>query len=76
MRSTRSARDLVIYNAGSDPFVNDPLAGLRLTKSDLADRELLVVSLVRERSIPSRWCYPAAIPPYHGGVMPMQLRAS
>ncbi len=44
--------DLVIYNAGSDPFENDPLAGLRLTKSDLADRELMVVTLVRERSIP------------------------
>ena len=44
--------DLVIYNAGSDPFVDDPLAGLRLSMSDLADRDLLVVDLVRERSIP------------------------
>jgi histone deacetylase 11 len=44
--------DLVIYNAGSDPFAADPLAGLRLTMSDLADRDLLVVSLIRERSIP------------------------
>ena len=44
--------DLVIYNAGSDPFVDDPLAGLRLSMSDLAERDLLVVSLIRERSIP------------------------
>jgi histone deacetylase 11 len=44
--------DLVIYNAGSDPFVDDPLAGLRLSIGDLADRDLLVVDLVRERSIP------------------------
>jgi histone deacetylase 11 len=44
--------DLVIYNAGSDPFAADPLAGLRLTMSDLADRDLLVISLIRERSIP------------------------
>jgi histone deacetylase 11 len=44
--------DLVIYNAGSDPFVHDPLAGLRLTKSDLTDRDLMVFTLVRERSIP------------------------
>jgi histone deacetylase 11 len=44
--------DLVIYNAGSDPFVNDPLAGLRLTMSDLADRDSIVVTFVRERSIP------------------------
>jgi histone deacetylase 11 len=44
--------DLVIYNAGSDPFVGDPLAGYRLTEGDLAERDLLVVSTVRERVIP------------------------
>ena len=44
--------DLVIYNAGSDPFIDDPLAGLQLTMSDLAERDLSVVSMVRERSIP------------------------
>ncbi|WP_406694901.1 histone deacetylase [Singulisphaera sp. Ch08] len=44
--------DLLIYNAGSDPFVNDPLARLRLTRNDLAERDLLVASLARERSIP------------------------
>jgi histone deacetylase 11 len=44
--------DLVIYNAGSDPFVDDPLAGFRLTRDDLAERDLLVVSMVRERTIP------------------------
>jgi histone deacetylase 11 len=44
--------DLVIYNAGSDPYEGDPLAGFRLTMSDLAERDLLVVSLARERGIP------------------------
>jgi histone deacetylase 11 len=44
--------DLVIYNAGSDPFVDDPLAGLRLTMSDLAERDLSVVTMARERGIP------------------------
>jgi histone deacetylase 11 len=44
--------DLVIYNAGSDPFMGDPLARLRLTREDLAERDLLVVSMARERSIP------------------------
>jgi histone deacetylase 11 len=44
--------DLLIYNAGSDPFVGDPLAGFRLTKGDLADRDLMVVTLARERGIP------------------------
>ncbi len=47
-----SRPDLVIYNAGSDPFVNDPLAGFRLTMRDLADRDLMVVTMARERDIP------------------------
>jgi len=44
--------DLLIYNAGSDPYVDDPLARLRLRAADLAERDLLVVSLARERQIP------------------------
>ena len=44
--------DLVLYNAGSDPFAGDPLARLRLTKADLAERDLLVVTLAREQRIP------------------------
>jgi histone deacetylase 11 len=44
--------DLVLYNAGSDPYVDDPLAGLRLSMGDLAERDLLVVDQVRKRSIP------------------------
>jgi acetoin utilization deacetylase AcuC-like enzyme len=44
--------DFVVYNAGSDPFVDDPLARYRLSASDLADRDLLVVTEVRERGIP------------------------
>lgn len=45
--------DLVIYNAGSDPFAGDPLAGFRLSGDDLAERDLLVVDMIRERSIPA-----------------------
>jgi histone deacetylase 11 len=44
--------DLLIYNAGSDPFAEDPLAGFRLTMSDLAERDLMVVTMARERGIP------------------------
>ncbi len=33
-------------------FVGDPLAGFRLEEDDLAERDLLVVSTVRERAIP------------------------
>ena len=44
--------DLVVYNAGSDPFVGDPLAHYRLTAGDLAERDLLVATEVRERGVP------------------------
>ena len=42
----------MIYNAGSDPFMDDPLAGFRLTMNDLAERDLIVVTMARERGIP------------------------
>ncbi len=44
--------DLLIYNAGSDPYVHDPLASFRLTMTDLAERDLMVVTLARQRRIP------------------------
>ncbi|WP_435007942.1 histone deacetylase family protein [Tundrisphaera lichenicola] len=44
--------DLVVYNAGSDPYVGDQLARYRLTAGDLAERDLSVVTEVRERGIP------------------------
>jgi histone deacetylase 11 len=44
--------DLVIYNAGSDPYVDDPLTRLCLTRNDLAERDRLVATLVRERRVP------------------------
>jgi histone deacetylase 11 len=44
--------DLLVYNAGSDPFVGDPLARFRLSREDLAERDLAVISLARERKIP------------------------
>lgn len=44
--------DLVIYNAGSDPYVEDPLTNLGLSRNDLTDRDLMVATHVRERGIP------------------------
>lgn len=43
--------DLVVYNAGSDVLRTDPLAHLLLTMEEMADRDLYVVSEVRERGI-------------------------
>lgn len=44
--------DLIVYNAGSDPFAGDPLADFRLSADALADRDLLVAELARERGHP------------------------
>jgi histone deacetylase 11 len=44
--------DLVVYNAGSDVLWTDPLARFLLTPDNMAERDLYVVTEVRERKIP------------------------
>jgi histone deacetylase 11 len=44
--------DLIVYNAGSDVLRTDPLTRCRLTPDELAERDLYVVTTVRERRIP------------------------
>jgi histone deacetylase 11 len=44
--------DLVVYNAGSDVLASDPLASLQLTTAQLAERDLAIVTMTRERGIP------------------------
>jgi histone deacetylase 11 len=44
--------DLVVYNAGSDVLWSDPLSHLFLTSDELAERDLLVVTEVRQRGVP------------------------
>jgi acetoin utilization deacetylase AcuC-like enzyme len=48
----RCRPDLVVYNAGSDVLATDPLSRLRLTPADLAERDLFVVTEVRQRGVP------------------------
>ncbi len=43
---------LVVYNAGSDVLGSDPLSRLFLTADEMAERDLYVVTQVRERGIP------------------------
>jgi acetoin utilization deacetylase AcuC-like enzyme len=43
---------LVIYLAGADPFEQDQLGGLRLTKAGLAERDRLVVEAIRSADVP------------------------
>lgn len=44
--------EFVVYNAGSDVLATDPLTSLNLTVEEMVDRDLYVVSEVRERGIP------------------------
>jgi histone deacetylase 11 len=48
----RFAPELVVYNAGSDVLASDPLTTLQLTMNEMVDRDLYVVTEVRERGIP------------------------
>jgi histone deacetylase 11 len=44
---------LAIYNAGTDPFVQDPLGGLRLSAEDILTRDLFVFDQLKSRAIPA-----------------------
>jgi|SRR5665213_337429 len=44
--------DFVLYNAGSDVLCSDPLSRLMLTADEMAERDLYVVTEVREKGIP------------------------
>jgi histone deacetylase 11 len=48
----RFAPDFVVCNAGSDVLATDPLASLTLTPEEMVERDLYVVTQVRERGIP------------------------
>lgn len=48
----RSNTELAIYLAGADPFENDKLGRLKVTKLGLAERDRLVLDACRERDIP------------------------
>jgi histone deacetylase 11 len=43
---------LVVYNAGSDVLWSDPLSSLFLTPDDMAERDLYVISEVRQAGVP------------------------
>ena len=48
----RARPDLVFYNAGVDPHVDDRLGRLALTDAGLAERERLVLAACRARGLP------------------------
>lgn len=44
--------DLVLYQAGADPYQRDRLGGFRLTREGLARRDATVIGACREREVP------------------------
>jgi acetoin utilization deacetylase AcuC-like enzyme len=46
--------DLLIYQAGADPHINDPLGGF-LTTNELAERDRIVFSVAKSIGIPLVW---------------------
>ena len=44
--------DLVLYQAGADPYERDQLGGFRLTREGLRRRDALVFEACRARGIP------------------------
>ena len=50
-----SGCDIVLYQAGADPHVDDPLGGF-LTTAQLARRDRSVFKGLRNRRIPIAWC--------------------
>jgi histone deacetylase 11 len=48
----RTRPDLLVYNAGSDVLMSDPLASLLLNQAEMAERDLLVTTQARQRDVP------------------------
>ncbi|HEX6462977.1 MAG TPA: histone deacetylase [Vicinamibacterales bacterium] len=51
-RVLEASPELIVYVAGADPFEQDRLGGLRLTKTGLAERDRLVIDAARSAGVP------------------------
>jgi acetoin utilization deacetylase AcuC-like enzyme len=47
--------DIVFYQAGADPYKEDPYSPLNLSESDLMERDRFVFQYFKERGIPVAW---------------------
>ncbi len=47
--------DLLLYQAGADPYCEDPYSPLSLTHSDLLERDRLVFQFAKRNQIPIAW---------------------
>ncbi len=48
--------ELIVYEAGADPYENDQLGSFKLTKQGLMKRDEYIISLARENKIPIAIC--------------------
>lgn len=51
----KSKPDLLLYQAGADPYFEDPYSPLSLNHADLKDRDRRVFQFAREHKIPIAW---------------------
>jgi acetoin utilization deacetylase AcuC-like enzyme len=47
--------DILLYQAGADPFIEDPCSPLKLDYSDLFERDCTAFRFAKENSIPIAW---------------------
>ena len=53
--SEREVHDLVLYQAGADPYREDPYSPLDLDHDDLRERDRLVFAWARKQGLPIAW---------------------
>ncbi|MCB9689536.1 MAG: histone deacetylase [Alphaproteobacteria bacterium] len=51
----RSRPDVVLFQAGADPYMEDPYSPLLLTHADLRERDRVVFDACKRRGIPVMW---------------------
>jgi acetoin utilization deacetylase AcuC-like enzyme len=52
---SRGRPDLLLYQAGADPYFEDPYSPLALDHDDLLERDRVVFAFAREHNIPIAW---------------------
>lgn len=53
--ASQGAIDLLLYQAGADPYFEDPYSPLQLTHDDLFERDRLVFQFAKTKNVPIAW---------------------
>jgi acetoin utilization deacetylase AcuC-like enzyme len=65
--------DLVLYQAGADPYREDPYSPLELDLDDLRERDRLVFAWARQEGLPLAWTLAGGYTPEIGKVVDVHL---